>query len=233
MGASGWTYFTPYQPQPSEALRELQQQVFASGQYQRPKTGQELLNSLQNDSVEMRRKLAESYRNLPGAEDSAEIQSAIDKVEQTAAFAAAVWPRARRLLDAMATGDTSQLAEDELREFNMYPQYLKLCPSVSRRFRQSKGHPRDIDELREEAAEDGTHSIIDIIRISKRKAHGAASPLTEKALLRHFGTPEPTRQQVESSDLAFTETLNWQAVFFAVFHNSEPVEWVFIGSSGD
>lgn len=35
MGASGWTYFVPYQPDVDAALRQLQDRVFADGDYYR------------------------------------------------------------------------------------------------------------------------------------------------------------------------------------------------------
>ncbi|MDB5339708.1 MAG: hypothetical protein JWN70_5327 [Planctomycetaceae bacterium] len=234
MGASGWTYFTPYQPEASAALQELQRQVFASGQYKRPQTGPELLNQIQQyNPAEIHRKTAESYRRLPGAGDSAEIQTMIARCEQMAAAAEAIWPRTCRLVEAMKTGDTSQLAADELREFSLYPQLLKLSPSLSRKHRKPHRPAKSIEELREQAGEDGTHSILDILRISKKRNHATASPLSEKLLNQHFGTVEPSREQVETNDLTFAEALNWQAVFFAVFHAGEPAEWAFIGSSGD
>lgn len=33
MGASGWTYFVPYQPDITKALNELREQVFRDGKY--------------------------------------------------------------------------------------------------------------------------------------------------------------------------------------------------------
>jgi len=38
---------------------------------------------------------------------------------------------------------------------------------------------------------------------------------------------------VEASEPAFAEELHWQAVYFAVYRDGSPVEWAFIGSSGD
>ncbi len=36
MGASGWSYFVPYQPDLNAALRQIQETVFRSGDYFRP-----------------------------------------------------------------------------------------------------------------------------------------------------------------------------------------------------
>jgi len=50
MGASGWNYFVPYKPDINQALQELRQQVFESGDYfllgeDQPSTIDELLDS--------------------------------------------------------------------------------------------------------------------------------------------------------------------------------------------
>src|SRR5262245_4021188 len=37
MGASGWSYYTPYQPDPDAALQALRARVFASGKFYRRK----------------------------------------------------------------------------------------------------------------------------------------------------------------------------------------------------
>ena len=84
-----------------------------------------------------------------------------------------------------------------------------------------------------QAGENGTHSILDVTRVGKRAAHATAFPLWPGLLLAAFGTTEPTRAQVEASERAFAEELYWQAVYFAVYHDGQPVEWAFVGSSGD
>jgi hypothetical protein len=84
-----------------------------------------------------------------------------------------------------------------------------------------------------QAGESGTHSILDITRVGKRAGHATAFPLGPDHLLDAFGTTEPTRAEVEASKLAFAEDLHWQAVYFAVYRNGLPVEWAFVGSSGD
>ena len=84
-----------------------------------------------------------------------------------------------------------------------------------------------------QAGESGTHSILDITRVGKRAGHATAFPLGPDHLLDAFGTTEPTRAEVEASKLAFAEDLHWQAVYFAVYRNGSPVEWAFVGSSGD
>jgi hypothetical protein len=36
MGASSWQYFTLFQADPEKALQDLRQEVFATGNYQKP-----------------------------------------------------------------------------------------------------------------------------------------------------------------------------------------------------
>jgi hypothetical protein len=43
MGASGWSYFVPYQPDINKALQELRQKVFQEGDYFKPAEWQKRL----------------------------------------------------------------------------------------------------------------------------------------------------------------------------------------------
>jgi len=46
MGATGWSYFTPYLPNTQAALRQLQETVFRSGAYERPLLELEILDEM-------------------------------------------------------------------------------------------------------------------------------------------------------------------------------------------
>lgn len=48
MGASGWAYFAPYQPDVEQALQELRQNAFLKGKYYRVGTRTELIADLEN-----------------------------------------------------------------------------------------------------------------------------------------------------------------------------------------
>jgi len=59
MGATGWSYFVPYQPDINKALKELGDQVFREGQYQGP-------FEFDEDEFESQRAyLASIYQTLP------------------------------------------------------------------------------------------------------------------------------------------------------------------------
>lgn len=46
MGATGWSYTTPYRPNIEEALQELRRSVFESGDYRKPRSNWEIGQSL-------------------------------------------------------------------------------------------------------------------------------------------------------------------------------------------
>jgi hypothetical protein len=91
-----------------------------------------------------------------------------------------------------------------------------------------------IEELLEEAAEEGTHSILDITHVASQREFGAATRLPPRMLERHFGTTQPTREQVEELALDIADYLDrWEAFYFVVYRAGQPDEYAFIGCSGD
>lgn len=99
--------------------------------------------------------------------------------------------------------------------------------------------PRSIDELLAMARENGTHSILDITHTSDIPEFGAATLLSKRAHLECFGTLTPTRAQVDAALTARDGELGdrirrWQAVYF-IAHDEDgtPVDYVFLGASGD
>ena len=99
--------------------------------------------------------------------------------------------------------------------------------------------PETIDELLEEQGESGTHSILDIQRVSDEPDFGAVSPMPTERLREIFGTDKPTRKMVESKqgDYELVEdplvSERWQGVYFTVYRDSRPDELFFMGTSGD
>jgi hypothetical protein len=99
--------------------------------------------------------------------------------------------------------------------------------------------PGTIDELLAMSGENGTHSILDITHTADIPEFGAATPLTRHRLLKYFGTTTPTRAQVDAAYTGPEETpgegvRRWEAVYFAVHDESgTPIEYVFVGASGD
>ncbi len=94
--------------------------------------------------------------------------------------------------------------------------------------------PRTIDELLEDCAEEGTHSILDIERTSDRRDIGVAFPLPEKLRKRHLNRAEPTHEDFERAADGFMDSVGrWEAMYFVLYRNGQPDEYAFVGCSGD
>jgi len=90
-----------------------------------------------------------------------------------------------------------------------------------------------IYEAIEDAAEDGTRSILDIETLSDWPELGVASPLSEEDLERYFGTTQPSREMV-SRKLNFLGTAKrGNCVYIIVFAAGQPSEIFFGGYSID
>jgi len=90
-----------------------------------------------------------------------------------------------------------------------------------------------IYEAVEDAAEEGTRSILDIESVSDWPDFGVASPLSEEDLERHFGTRQPTKEMV-SRNLGFLAYVQrGRCVYIIVFESAQPAELFFGGYSFD
>ncbi|QDT89202.1 hypothetical protein Pan161_08290 [Gimesia algae] len=96
--------------------------------------------------------------------------------------------------------------------------------------------PATIDELLAQCAAAGTHSILDIQHISPTPQSGAATSLSDEQLQTLFGTTQPTRAMIQSAEQSgklHELCERWHAVYLTVYEEGEPVEYVFVGVSGD
>ena len=162
MGASGWSYFVPYQPDINKALQELRQKVFQEGDYFKP----------------------------------------------------AEW--AKQLYERQIIGEEE--LNDTLEELALIPE------------------PRTIEELIEQRAEEGSHSIIDINRVSSVPEICTIAPLPQEEYIRLFSTDKPTRKMIEEKEEEMYSNLNmpsWSGFYMTIYANNLPVEIFFIGFSGD
>jgi len=90
-----------------------------------------------------------------------------------------------------------------------------------------------IYEAIEDAAEDGTRSILDIESVSDRPDYGVASPLSEENLERYFGTTRPAREMI-SRKLDFLESIErGHCVYITVYEAGQPSGLFFAGYSFD
>jgi hypothetical protein len=98
---------------------------------------------------------------------------------------------------------------------------------------------KSIEELIEQRAENGTHSILDIQQISDTSGFAAVGPMPSEELVKLFGTDKPTRTMVEDKlgdyDLVEHPLISerWQGIYFVVYRDGKPDELFFMGTSGD
>jgi len=96
--------------------------------------------------------------------------------------------------------------------------------------------PTTIQELLRWNRESGTHSILDVTRVSEEPEFATVSPLSAEELREHFGTLKPTHQQVEvwlNNDDMFKLRRRWIGLYIIVFEDENPTEICFAGFSGD
>jgi hypothetical protein len=113
-----------------------------------------------------------------------------------------------------------------------------LCVEIEMVFRWlSRGcrGPHSIEEALRDAAESGTHTILDIHACGMIPEIGVATPLPASRLQQLFGTDQPSHEDFESVD--WESLINsigrWQAVYFPLYEAECPVKLVFVGVSGD
>jgi hypothetical protein len=96
--------------------------------------------------------------------------------------------------------------------------------------------------LMEQVTEDGTRTILDIFFVSEAPAPCAASPADESVIQHAFGTPRPTRAQIEAAlsdgeSAGFEEFMaqigRGEARYVVVFRDGQPEEIFFAGFSFD
>ena len=90
-----------------------------------------------------------------------------------------------------------------------------------------------IDAAREDAAEDGTRSILDLHYISDCPEIFAVTQLDREALFDLYDTDRPTRQMVEANVEFLDDIERGQGIYFIIYENDIPTEICFAGYSLD
>jgi hypothetical protein len=207
VGATGWRYYTPYRPDPESALQTLRAAVFSRGDYV----------DLTGSPADALRQMAQRFGQDP--DDPAMQQIIGDSL---------------RIQRAIETGDMQGLSRADRAFVRRVRELTRLAGQLGAVPPRRGGPPRTIDELLEQAAESGTHSVLDIERVARRPGFGVAAPLSPAAVCRAFGSAEPTHEQVEAGWDSIAERVGrWQARYLVVYRDGEPDEYVFIGCSGD
>ena len=129
--------------------------------------------------------------------------------------------------------------DDDGRQEAMIDSYLPIYERL-----KTMSAPRTVDEKIEEllflasAFQEGTHSIIDILRVGEAGNFGEVGSLTDDQLIEIYGTNKPTREMLEQIDLL--EMLGGDVIYYRgsafyviVYLEGQPEEICFIGFSGD
>ncbi len=90
-----------------------------------------------------------------------------------------------------------------------------------------------IDEAREDAAEEGTRSILDIEMVSDKPDYCVAVPYDPEKLKSLFETTEPTHEMLVKNYEYFDEIERGHCIFIIVYKNNKPDEILFAGYSFD
>ena len=111
----------------------------------------------------------------------------------------------------------------------------KLRRDVFRKgeFHGAERNPATPEDALQAAAEDGTRSILDIIKIVDKPDYCCAAPLSSDELIEYFGTERPTVEMVDTNE-AFWEDLNrGMARYVAIYEEDKPSKLFFAGYSFD
>ncbi len=198
MGASGWSYFVPYEADIETALQRLRKDVFDRGEYvYGTDITEDQLDALLKDArVEMdewKRRAGETARTLPEPLRTYYRQGA-----------------------------------EEVEERIMSGRFPHAGPKIM---------PKTIEQLLEFQAEEGTHSILDIVGISKESQFGNISPFPRAELIEYFGSETPSHAEIQAAyDSGSLEDFvheRWQGIYLIAYQDGVPSEIFFAGCSGD
>lgn len=93
--------------------------------------------------------------------------------------------------------------------------------------------PRTIEDWLIWNTGEGTHSILDIRGVSDEPEYGMAAPLPEEAIPILFGTPYPTRRDIERQAMTLSMLREpEQGTYIIVYQHQLPHQIYFTGMSG-
>lgn len=142
----------------------------------------------------------------------------------------------QKVLESGKYGPASQFTPELLKQFPQLKASADMLKTLDEQVLREFGPIKSIDDLREAFAEAGTHTIIDIERISTEPNIGIAYPAPRDIIQKIYGTIKPSHGDVESKHGCLSETLNiirFQAVYLIVYEKDIPKEIYFEGCSGD
>ena len=110
---------------------------------------------------------------------------------------------------------------------------LRADVFASGRYRGAEENPESPEEALEIMDEDGTASILDIMRVAERPDFCAAAPLTDAELEACFGTTRPPLAQIRTSGVFWESIDRGHERYVVVYEDGEPKSLYFAGYSFD
>ncbi len=102
--------------------------------------------------------------------------------------------------------------------------------------RESKNPPQTIEDVFAFNDTNGTHTILDIERVSASPQFRTIAHFERKALVKLFGAEKPTREQIEAKldeERLWMSIPRWSGFYCIVYQDDAPHEIFFVGVSGD
>lgn len=93
--------------------------------------------------------------------------------------------------------------------------------------------PKTIEEAMEQAAEEGTKSILDMLTVGDRPDFATVAKLPDEVLMSLYGTDKPTRPMLESNQDFYEQIERGQGVYVIAYVGEQPHEIFFAGYSFD
>lgn len=133
--------------------------------------------------------------------------------------------------DLEVTLENLRQREFKAGRYNPATPFLEFPPGPNS---PSPGAQHDsIQDAMEDAAEDGTRSILDLMGIADEPDFCVAGRLPDDELLRLYGTTQPTRAMIDAN-LPFSDEMErGQGIYIIVYRNGAPDEVFFAGYSFD
>ena len=136
-----------------------------------------------------------------------------------------------------AQSSDTKLPQTTRDKFLLLANQLEQMQKSGKSAQDSVPKPQTIDELLQLRGESGTHSILDVVRVSPTPELGAVSPLPKSEVVKVFGSEMPTRLQIEkqakAGALESYTSERWQGIYVVVYQDANPVGIFFAGCSGD
>jgi hypothetical protein len=126
-----------------------------------------------------------------------------------------------------------KLREKEFKAGRYYPAVLMPEFPITKSTKSPGAKHASIEQAMEDAAENGTASILDMNAVSLEDDYCVARILPDEELIKLFGTDKPERNQVENNFELFDLLDRGKGLCIPIYKDAKPDELFFAGYSFD